>query len=854
MGPVTRFAGCAAGLAIAAAATLAAEDDTPSTRHVLLLHQIGVGNPGVARFDAAFVEEVRRDAPAPIEVDTETIQTGGLESTDQSRLAIEYLRTKYADRPIDVIVAVGSVPLDFARQNRAIFSHPPIVAVAAVPEQLDRNDNITGLHGGLWISGTIDLALALRPDTRHVVVVDGARADARDLEAEISRQLRERSHTVGVEYLRDLPIPDLVKRIAAVPESSIVLFVQQTARAGVKVDQFDALARVVRAARVPVFSQFEDFMGRGVVGGHVWQWEANARRMAGMVKRIVSGASARDIPTARSSYTNLLDWQQLQRWQIPESRVPAGSIALFRRASSFDQWGYVFGGLLIFAAQLALIVGLLAQRVRRRRAERESRESEVRYRSVVDTQSDLICRFLPDSTLTFVNDAYCRFWNKTRDELLGTKFITLVPPEARHAVLDRIEKISSGLDSHEHQVTLADGTIGWHHWINHPIRDEHGRLIEFQGVGRDITDRKRAEASIGQLEARNSAILRAIPDLMFVLLRDGTFVDYHARDPGTLLVPPEQFMGRTIHDVLPPAVAELIGDALERVGDGEDPVVVEYELPLGGPRRFEARLVSAEHDRVLTIVREVTEAKRALELNRELAGRLITSQEAERTRIARELHDGVCQDIAAVSVDMSHLRQVGGDLRGAAAQEQLLSLQYRTAGVAEALRLISHGLHPSVLHHIGLVAALQAHCAEVERQHRVHVRFHAAGGIEPVGSPVALSLFRIAQEALRNAAIHGHATQASLSLARLEATLVLTVTDDGQGFDPGAARRQGGLGLVSIEERARLVRGEVAIRSQPGHGTSVEVRVPVEARGPDPGQESEPLEDVLTPANAPGRR
>src|SRR4029077_8884352 len=129
-------------------------------------------------------------------------------------------------------------------------------------------------------------------------------------------------------------------------------------------------------------------------------------------------------------------WRQLQRWQIPESRVPAGSVVLFRQPTAFEQNGrYAAGAVLIFSGQFLLILALLVQGLRRRLAEAESRKSKERYRSVVDTQSELICRFDQDTTLTFVNDAYCRFRNATREELLGTKFIDLVPLSARDAVL-----------------------------------------------------------------------------------------------------------------------------------------------------------------------------------------------------------------------------------------------------------------------------------------------------------------------------------------------------------------------------------------------------------------------------------
>lgn len=229
--------------------------------------------------------------------------------------------------------------------------------------------------------------------------------------------------------------------------------------------------------------------------------------------------------------------------------------------------------------------------------------------------------------------------------------------------------------------------------------------------------------------------------------------------------------------------------------------------------------------------------KDAVERSRDVAGRLIESQELERTRIARDLHDGVCQEMAALSVDLSHLRQMRGDLQGAAVQERILSIQRRTATLAESLRLISHGLHPSVLQHIGLVAALESQCAEIERQHHVRVTFSADGEIEPASGSVALSIFRIAQEALGNAAKHGHARHATVSLAREDADFALCVADDGGGFDVVAARRNGGLGLVSMEERARFVHGKVSIRSQPGAGTLVVVRIPAaavdDARGPE---------------------
>lgn len=315
------------------------------------------------------------------------------------------------------------------------------------------------------------------------------------------------------------------------------------------------------------------------------------------------------------------------------------------------------------------------------------------------------------------------------------------------------------------------------------------------------------------------------------MLRRGWFIDCHTRHPELLPVPPGELIGRRVRDVLPGRLADTWIEAAERACVSEEPVSVEYELRTGidAPRQFEARLVSAEDECVLGIVRDVTESTCALAANRDLAGRLIVSQEAERARIARDLHDGVCQEIAALSVDVSYLRQTGDDIRSPRVMEAIRSIECRTARLAEELRLLSHGLHPSVLQHIGLVAAIEAHGAEVERQSRLQVTLFAEGDVEPASRAVALSLFRITQEALRNAARHGHARHATVSLVRRGEDLSLSVADDGEGFDPEAVRQKDGLGLVSIVERARLVRGQATICSEPGGGTTIDVRVPLDA-------------------------
>jgi signal transduction histidine kinase len=214
---------------------------------------------------------------------------------------------------------------------------------------------------------------------------------------------------------------------------------------------------------------------------------------------------------------------------------------------------------------------------------------------------------------------------------------------------------------------------------------------------------------------------------------------------------------------------------------------------------------------------------------RALAGRLITAAETERAMIARDLHDGACQEISCLAADVSYLRDRTPALNRPMSQTQTLlqSIERRALAIAESLRQLSHELHPAALQHVGLVGALHAHCAEVERQYGLRVTLESDGDVEVANPAPALALFRVVQEALRNIGRHAEARHVVVSMARGGSHLSLAISDDGRGFDSSSAAARGGLGLVSMNERVRLVNGEFSISSRPQGGTIVAVRIPV---------------------------
>jgi two-component system sensor histidine kinase UhpB len=206
---------------------------------------------------------------------------------------------------------------------------------------------------------------------------------------------------------------------------------------------------------------------------------------------------------------------------------------------------------------------------------------------------------------------------------------------------------------------------------------------------------------------------------------------------------------------------------------------------------------------------------------------MIKAQEEARRSIARDLHDDVCQDLVAMSLAVCSLQRSSGSIQDPQTQTALTKLQQWALALVDSVRRLSHDLHPPTLGLLGLASALKAHCLELQKRHDVKVTLAVAGDLGPIHPDAAVCLFRIAQEALRNGISHGAAQRLAVSLARADDHIELTITDDGAGFDLDAVRRSGtGLGLVSIEERAHAVGGEVRIITKRKRGTRIHVRVP----------------------------
>jgi signal transduction histidine kinase len=209
---------------------------------------------------------------------------------------------------------------------------------------------------------------------------------------------------------------------------------------------------------------------------------------------------------------------------------------------------------------------------------------------------------------------------------------------------------------------------------------------------------------------------------------------------------------------------------------------------------------------------------------RTLAGRLMTAQDDERRRIARDLHDDLSQTLAYLAMDIGKL---AAKLSSQEILADLRPLQRRAAGAAESVRQISHQLHPSILDDIGLDAALEQYCEEFEERSGIATHFSSQGIPESLPREVASSVYHIFQECLRNVSKHSKTDTVFVTLDFEQNVLRLTVKDEGVGLPSSQLERGSSIGIVGMKERAHLVNGRVSIQSRTGEGTEVSVEVPL---------------------------
>jgi PAS domain S-box-containing protein len=480
----------------------------------------------------------------------------------------------------------------------------------------------------------------------------------------------------------------------------------------------------------------------------------------------------------------------------------------------------------------------------RHESEERLRESEQRFRNMADTAPVMIWVAGSGKGCTFFNKTWLDFTGRTMEQEIGNGWTEVVHP----ADLDRCLAVySSSFDMRrdfrmEYRLRRADGEYRWLLDIGIP-RFTPGNIFEgYIGSCIDITDRIRAE------EERERFVSLAERSLEFISMCDTQFKPFYVNPAGRRLVGLDDLEAAcqvNVQDYFFPEDEPFITNKFLPcvLRDGHGTVEIRFRHFKTGEAIwmiynvfsiFDARGAIVGWASVSVDVTERRRAEQALQQSqqelRALAGRLINAEEAERKRISRELHDDLSQKLAMLSFDTATLI-LTPPASVEEMKEPLRNVQTRLVQLSQDIRRISHGLHPSILEDLGLAAALGELCEEFSARDGIEVEFEQAAVPRRLPVEIASCLYRVAQEGLYNALKHGHASQVRLRAAGSPEGIHLHICDNGVGFNAATGRSRPSLGIVSMQERLRLVQGEFSIHSHPGKGTEVRVFIPLSERG-----------------------
>ena len=459
------------------------------------------------------------------------------------------------------------------------------------------------------------------------------------------------------------------------------------------------------------------------------------------------------------------------------------------------------------------------------------RESEELHRVTLLSMSDAVFITTDDGAFTFVCPNVDVIFGYGEDEVRAMERISrllgdgLIDP-GQLAPFDEVRNI-------EREIQTKNG--GRRLLLVHVKRVSirHGTILY---VCRDITERKEADYAHRRNEERLRLALEAAKAATWdwdVQTGDMSW------SPDTHRMFGDATLGRSpsldsflnsVHPLDRDAVASTVKDAMAGATAYETEFrVVGDDLSerwvLGKGKAFR----NGKPLRMIGVFVDVSERHRAEEERRDLGGRLIDAHEQERRRLSRELHDGVGQRLALMSAELARLREAVAETP--AILEQVRRLSEHIEEVGSELHRLSHELHPAWLEQLGLVASLRRICSELSEAGGIVIRLEIEEIPAVLTNEVALAVYRIAQEALHNIVKHSRAGNAAVRLEAVGDDVVLSVIDDGRGFDPLAAHAMNGVGLISMRERVSQVQGQVSVTSTPNQGTLIEVRVPLRAAG-----------------------
>jgi PAS domain S-box-containing protein len=437
----------------------------------------------------------------PVKVYYEYMDANRIRELGYTQKLYELYRLKFADNRFDAVICADEDAYRFAlRRHRDLFLDTPVI-FCGITEQdlplLENQSRITGVVENLDIVGTLDAAMAMQPGVNQVVAVtdktESGFAQRRALEAVIPQYVGR----LDFRIIDNLSAPALRNELSQLSSGTIVLFLSLNEDAnGTVFDSQEGLAIVTESSRVPVYSLWDAYLGKGIIGGSLINGTEQGRLAGALALQVILGRDVVFVPVLRPLDSRpMFDYAQIERYGIPESALPEGSSVINRPLPVYSVPRYIVWAVAAGTAGLAGIVVVLALNIsRRKQAEAKLRESEEKFRGIAQRSFEMIFIAERDGRILYTSPAVERITGYYPDEIMGMNFGTITKGSEAQKMEQALSRVAKGesIDDLEFGICRKDGSPAVIELNVSPIFT-NGSVTLIQGAARDITERKQVE-------------------------------------------------------------------------------------------------------------------------------------------------------------------------------------------------------------------------------------------------------------------------------------------------------------------------------------------------------------------------